>query len=73
MHQLNPRFSTKTSRILAELAAVAEVSESPSAAMMSISEKLNLIRPTTLYHAYKIPGMTLPSILILLVYIKKKL
>lgn len=38
---------------------------------LEISEKLNLIRPTTLYHAYKIPGVTLPSILILLVYIKK--
>lgn len=37
-----------------------------------ISEKLNLIRPSTLYYAYRIPGMTLPSILILLVYIKKK-
>ncbi len=40
---------------------------------LEIAEKLNLIRPTTLYNAYKIPGVTLPSILILLVYIKKKL
>jgi tRNA uridine 5-carboxymethylaminomethyl modification enzyme len=38
---------------------------------LEISEKLNLIKPATLYHAYRIPGMTLPSILILLVYIKK--
>ncbi|CAB3976264.1 tRNA uridine-5-carboxymethylaminomethyl(34) synthesis enzyme MnmG [Candidatus Azoamicus ciliaticola] len=38
---------------------------------LEISEKLNLIRPNTLYHAYRIPGMTLPSVLILLVYIKK--
>ncbi|HIH2762765.1 MAG TPA: tRNA uridine-5-carboxymethylaminomethyl(34) synthesis enzyme MnmG [Candidatus Azoamicus sp.] len=38
---------------------------------MEIAEKLNLIKPLTLYHAYKIPGMTLSSVLILLVYIKK--
>lgn len=40
---------------------------------LEIAEKLNLIKPSTLYNAYKIPGVTLPSILILLVYIKKKI
>lgn len=37
MDQLSPRFSTKTSRILAEFAAVATVRESPRADIMSMS------------------------------------
>lgn len=38
---------------------------------LEIIEKLNLIKPTTLYQASKIPGLTLSSILILLIYIRK--
>lgn len=40
---------------------------------LEVAEKLNLIKPLTLYHAYRIPGMNLSSVLILLVYIKKKM
>lgn len=38
---------------------------------LEIAEKLSLIKPENLYLAYKIPGITLSAILILLVYIKK--
>lgn len=37
MHQDSPRFSTKTSQRPTEFAAVADVNESPTAAIMSIS------------------------------------
>jgi len=39
---------------------------------LEISEKLNLVRPFTLDQASRIPGLTLSSLLILLVYIKNK-
>ncbi len=38
---------------------------------LEVAEKLALIKPRTLYQAYKVPGITLSSILILLVYIRK--
>ena len=38
---------------------------------IEISEKLRLVKPDTLDQACKIPGMTLSSVLILLVYIRK--
>lgn len=39
---------------------------------LEISEKLNLIKPLTLFQASNIPGLTFSSLLILLVYIKRK-
>ncbi len=38
---------------------------------LEISEKLNLVKPNTLTQAIKIPGVTLSSLLILLMYLKK--
>ncbi|HIH2762456.1 MAG TPA: tRNA uridine-5-carboxymethylaminomethyl(34) synthesis enzyme MnmG [Candidatus Azoamicus sp. MARI] len=38
---------------------------------IEISEKLNLIRPKNLQHAFNIPGLSISSLLILLIYLKK--
>lgn len=42
MHQDRPRFSTNTSHKAAELAAVALVNESPTAATISISPRFEM-------------------------------
>ena len=38
---------------------------------IEIAEKLNLIRPDNLEQAFKIPGLSISSLLILLIYLKK--
>lgn len=38
---------------------------------LEISEKLNLVRPNTLEQAFKIPGISISSLLIILIHLKK--